>query len=415
MQRRRDYPGWRMVWALAATTTVNYGVLLYAFAVFLPLMRTELHASLGELSAAVSLAIAVSGVLAPLAGAWLDRHGARALMTVGSLVAMLSVAGWSQARSLPALYAAFIGIGIASAAVLYDAAFAVVNTWFDRERNSALLTITVVAGFASTIFLPTSQALIDAIGWRDALLVLAALCGLTAVPHLLLLRRHPADHGFARDGREPAAEASPAPEVAHAHGWLHLRDPVLRHALASHSVRWLTAGTFAVTTGVTVVIVHLVSYLHSRNYSPTAAAFGAGSIGILSVTGRVALTALARRVRLARVAALMVAGQVVGLAVLMLLPRPWGLLLFVLLYGAGYGVMTIARAALLSDYVPVSVFARVSGVQALVVDVGRVLAPVAAGALITWTGGYRAMLVAVMACSAFAAVSLTAADRHATP
>lgn len=413
MQRRRDYPGWRMVWALAITTTVNYGVLLYAFAVFLPLMRKDLHASLGELSVAVSLAIAVSGVFAPLAGAWLDRHGARALMTVGSLAAMVSVAGWSQARSLPALYAAFVGIGLASTAVLYDAAFAVVNTWFRRDRNTALLTITVIAGFASTIFLPTSQGLIDWLGWRDALLVLAGLCGLTALPHAAYLRRHPADHGYAPDGLEPAAEASPASEVAHAHGWLRLKDPMLRRALASRSVQWLTAGTFAVTTGVTIIIVDLVSYLHSRDYSPTAAAFGAGAIGILSVTGRVALTTLARRLRLARVAALMVAGQVVGLVVLMLLPRPWGLLLFVLLYGAGYGVMTIARAALLSDYVPTTVFARVSGVQALIVDVGRVLAPVAAGALITYLG-YRAMLVAVMACSAIAAYSLTAADRHAT-
>src|SRR3954471_18127428 len=101
VQRRRDYPGWRMVWVLAATTTVNFGVLLYAFAVFLPLMRRDLHASLGELSGAVSLAIAVSGLLAPVAGAWLDRHGARALMTVGSIVAMASVAGWARSQSLP--------------------------------------------------------------------------------------------------------------------------------------------------------------------------------------------------------------------------------------------------------------------------------------------------------------------------
>lgn len=380
-----------MVWALSVTTTVNYGVLLYAIGVFLPVMRRDAGFSLGELSGAVSLAIAVSGVFAPLSGAWLDRHGARALMTTGSLVAMLSVVGWSQSRSLLTLYLSFVGIGLACAAVLYDAAFAVVNTWFGRDRNAALLTLTVVAGFASTIFLPTSQGLIDWLGWRSALLVLAGLCGATAIPHAVVLRPHPGN-------------------VAHAHGWLHLHDPVLRRALRLPSVRWLTAGTFAVTTGVTVVVVHLVSYLHSRGYSSTAAAFGVGAIGILSVSGRIALTTIARRVRLARVAAIMVAGQVAGLVLLMTLPRPWGLLLFVLAYGAGYGVMTIARAALLSDYVPVGVFARVSGVQALVVDVGRVIAPVAAGALISWTGGYRAMLFVVMGCSAFAAAALFLSD-----
>lgn len=402
-----------MVWGLAVTTTVNYGVLVYSIAVFLPVMRRDLGASLGALSAAVSIAVAVSGVLAPVAGAWLDRHGARALMTVGSVVGLLSVLGWSRSHSLPALYASFAGIGIASAAVLYDAAFAVVNIWFDRDRNSALLTLTVVAGFASTIFLPLSQGLIDWLGWRAALVVLAALCGLTAVPHAALLRRHPSDHGFAPDGLPWPDETAPAAGGAHQHGWLHIRDPELRQALGQSSVRWLTAATVAVTTGVTAVVVHLVSYLHTRGYSPGFAAFGVGAIGILSVSGRIALTAFARRLRLARVAGVMVSGQVIGLVALMVLPRPIGLIVFVLTYGAGYGVITIARAALLSDYVPVAVFARVSGVQALVTDVGRVIAPVAAGALITWTGGYDAMLVAIIVCAAFAAVSLVIADGSA--
>lgn len=401
-----------MVWALSVTTTVNYGVLLYAIGVVLPEMRADLHYSLGALSGAVSLAIAVAGMLAPVSGAWLDQHGARGLMTVGSLVAMLSVAGWSQVHSLPMLYLVFAGIGVASAAVLYDAAFAVVNTWFDDRRNDALLTITVVAGFASTIFLPTTQALIDGIGWRHALLVLAGLCGLTAVPHWLLLRRSPAEHGFAPDGSAQVAGASPAPEVEHEPGWLRLTDPALKAALRLGSVRWLTISTVAVTTGVTVVIVFLVSYLRSRGYSPGEAALGAGAVGVLSVTGRLVLTRAARRVRMARIAAVMVAGQIAGLVMLETLPRPWGLILFVLTFGAGFGVMTIARAALLSDYVPGQVFARVSGVQALVVDVGRIVAPVGAGALIGWTGGYGAMLAAVMVCSGVAALSLLVADRH---
>lgn len=401
-----------MVWALSVTTTVNFGVLLYAIGVVLPEMHDDLRYSLGALSGAVSLAIAVMGVLAPVTGAWLDHHGARGLMTVGSVVAMASVAGWSQVHSLPQLYLVFAGIGIASAAVLYDAAFAVVNTWFDERRNDALLTVTVVAGFASTIFLPTTQALIDGFGWRHALLVLAALCGLTAVPHWLVLRRHPADHGFAPDGAAAVAGASPAPEIEHQHGWLRLGDPTLKTALRLGSVRWLTISAFAVTTGVTVIIVFLVSYLRSRDYTPTAAAVGAGMIGVLSVSGRLVLTRAARRARMARVAAVMVAGQIVGLVALEIVPRPWGLVVFVLLFGAGFGVMTIARAALLSDYVPGQVFARVSGVQALVVDVGRIVAPVGAGALIGWTGGYGAMLAVVMVCSGVAALSLLVADRH---
>jgi MFS family permease len=405
-----------MVYALSVTLTVNFGVLLYAFAVFLPSMRHDLHASYGALSAAISIAIAVSGVLAPVVGAWLDHHGARGLMTAGSVIAGVSVAGWSQARTLPELYLAFAGIGIASAAVLYDAAFAVIAVWFVEQRTAALLTTTIVAGLASTIFLPTTQALVDWLGWRDALLVLAAMCGVTAIPHGLLLRRAPHDLGLAPDGADPMTAAAPEPVPLHANPMLHLRDPALRQALRQHDVRWLTASTVVLLFGIGAVIVYLVSYLRAHGYSPGEAAFGAGAIGVLSVTGRIVLTSAARRLRIARVAAGMVAGQVIGVLALAWLPRPVGLVVFVIAFGSGFGVMTIARAALLADYVPTHVFARVSGVQATVVDVGRVLAPVVVGALITWTGGYGVMIGVVVACSAFAAVALLIADRpHAHP
>ena len=410
MQRRRDYLGWRIVWALSVTTTISYGVLLYAFAVILPSMRHDLHASLGALSAAVSISIAVTGLLAPVVGAWLDHHGARSLMAFGSVVAGASVVGWSQSRNLPELYLSFIGIGLASSAVLYDSAFAVIAVWFDRERNAALLTTTIVAGFASTIFLPLTQALIDAVGWRDALLVLAGMCALTAVPHALLIRRSPADVGLAADGADPQGAPEP-PTLHHVNALAHLRDPMLRQALRLSSVRWLTASSVATAVGAGVVIVYLVSYLRAHDYTPHEAALGAGAIGILSVTGRIALTSAARRLRLARVTASMVAGQVLGVAALAWLPRPVGLIVFVLAFGAGYGVMTIARAALLASYVPTQVFARVSGVQATVIDVGRIGAPVAVGALITWTGGYGVMLTVVIACSAFAALALVVCDR----
>jgi MFS family permease len=401
-----------MVWALAATTTVNYGVLLYAFAVVLPPMRRDLHASLGELSAGVSIAIAVSGLAAPAVGAWLDRRGARALMAAGSLLGAVSVAGWSQARTLPELYLAFAGIGLASAAVLYDAAFAVIAVWFVRERNAALLTTTVVAGFASTIFLPLTQALIDALGWRTATLVLAGMCALTALPHAMVLRRSPADLGLAPDGDDPQEAAAP-PAIRHVNVLTHLRDPMLRDALRLPSVQWLTISSVVSWIGAGVVIVYLVSYLRAHGYTPHQAAVGAGTIGVLSVTGRIVLTSMARRLRLARVTAVMVGGQVVGVLALAWLPRPFGLVVFVLAFGAGYGVMTIARAALLASYVPTEVFARVSGVQAMAVDIGRVAAPVAVGALVTWTGSWAVMLTVVISCSAFAAVALLACDRSA--
>lgn len=60
--RRRDFPGWRMVWALSVTETVSYGVLYYSFAVFLVPMREELEASTAQVSGALTLSLALTAV-----------------------------------------------------------------------------------------------------------------------------------------------------------------------------------------------------------------------------------------------------------------------------------------------------------------------------------------------------------------
>lgn len=386
-----------MVWTLSVTETIGYGALYYSFAVFIVPMRESLGTSVGVLTGAFSLALAVSGLAALLVGHWLDAYGARVVMTVGSLVGAAGLLAWSRAQSVAQLYAAFVVLGLAWSAVLYEPAFALVNRWFERDRPAALLTLTVVAGFASTVFLPLSQALEARLGWRDALGVLAGIVAFCAVPHGLLLRRSPADLGLSVDGRSRPAAAT----TAVAAGPADVRD-----AWRRRTVRWLTVAAVAETAAVTIVAIHLVSYLRDTDSSAAFAAAAAGALGILSVAGRLVVTAVAARGGLARTTAAVVAGQAVGVAALPLLPRPIDVVVFVLLFGAGFGVMTLARAALLGRYVDEAVYGRVSGRQTLAVNTGRIVAPTAASATIGWTGGYGVLLGAVAALTTTAALSL---------
>jgi MFS family permease len=403
-----------MVWALSVTETVAYGVLYYSFAVFLVPMRAALDASTAQLSAALTLAMALTGLGAVVVGRWLDRYGARWVMTAGSLLGAASVVAWSQAQDLVQLYLAFVGVGLASAAVLYEPAYAVINTWFRRDRHKALLTLTVVAGFASTIFLPTSQLLIDGMGWRTALLVLAGVLAVCALPHGLLLRRSPADLGTVPDGRADQLPVDPAavpdPVATDPAGDGDYRGPGA--AWRRPAVRWLTLATTLEMLANAAVAVHLVAYLLERGAPPGLAAVAAGGLGALSVAGRVVLTVLAARVGIGRVTALMVTGQAIGVGLLFLLPQPAATVMFVLLFGAGFGVIHIARPAMLGAYVPPSVFATVSGQQALAGQAGRVVAPVTAGALITGVG-YGAAFAGIAACTLVAAALLLASERAA--
>ena len=66
--RRRDFPGWRMVWALSVTETVSYGALFSCFAVMVVPVREAFDASTAQVSGALTLAIAVTGLASlPLA------------------------------------------------------------------------------------------------------------------------------------------------------------------------------------------------------------------------------------------------------------------------------------------------------------------------------------------------------------
>jgi len=404
-----------MVWALAVTETISYGVLYYSFAAFLLPMQRSLGVSQTTLTGAFSLGVLVTGAGAVPAGAWLDCCGARGLMTAGSLLAAGCVLLWAHAGSVLALYLTFAGIGLAGAAVLYEPAYATINAYFDSQRQQALLTLTMVAGLASTIFVPGAAVLITHLGWRHALLVLAGVQAVTVVPHAWLLRRRPADHGWQRDGirgiaslpataSPRASQAAPGPE--------HAVSGQVATVLRSRPVALLTAGTVLGSAAIAAVAVHLLAYLREDGYTlaVAAAAAAAGALGVVQVAGRIVLTASARRMPAAVATAILLAGQVAGVAALLLISGPPGVVLFVLLFGAGFGVLSIARPDQLARYAPRHLYARLSGIQALLVIAGEAAAPTAAAVLRAATGSYTPVFIAIACCSLAAALLFLAAD-----
>jgi MFS family permease len=398
--RRR---GWLLVATLAASETTAYGVLAYAFGVFLLPMQQELGWSRTALTGAYSLAIIVSGVAAIPVGRWLDRHGARALMTTGAGAASLLVFAWAQVSDLAAFYAIWVGIGLAMAAVLYEPAFAVIASWYRdaAQRNRALLGLTVIAGFASVIYVPLAGWLVQTHGWRHALVVLAALLAvLTVLPNATLPGRRPDQLDRPADGRGTVPTAADEPAGV-----------PLRRALGDQALWWLAAALVAATLATTTVTVHLVAYLHEQHYSAAFAAAWTGLLGAGSVGGRILVTVLGRRWPLATVTAVVFAGQALAVALLLGLPGPAGVVGFVALFGLGVGLISLTRAALVADLYGVAAYASINGVLALPLTLARAAAPVAAAALHTATGSYRLVMVAVALCSLVASLAMARAHR----
>jgi predicted MFS family arabinose efflux permease len=353
-----------LVPALAVTQTAGYGVLQYAFPVLLTPIAADLHASTAAVTGAMTGSILVSAAAAIPAGRWLDRHGGRALMTTGSAIGVAAVVGWSRVHTLGQIYAVFVLIGLAWAMSLYDAAFAVVIAASrPGHRDRSILAVTIVAGFASTIFLPLTAVLLSHLGWRTTLLALAGLLALVTVPaHATVVPRAKGSTGSA---------AHPHPQ-----------SPAVRQAVRDPRFWRIGAAFVGQTAATSAVGVLLVSYLRLVGHPATLAAFLSGLLGVLSVTGRLATTGFARRHGMAAVTATVFAIQAVGAIALTVVSRSTaGAAACVIAFGLGYGVSTIARPAIVADRYGTANYATIAATMTLPITLSRALAPLAAAAV----------------------------------
>lgn len=377
-----------------------WGILYYAFAAFLAPMQRELGWSTAELTGAYSLALLISGLAAMPIGRWVDRHGPRLLMTVGSLGGALLLVAWARVDTLPAFYLLWAGMGLAMAATLYEPAFTVVAAWFRRSRGRALLLLTFVAGFASTIFLPLATALIARLGWRQALLALAALLAAATIPaHALLLRRRPEDLGLLPDGeaKSDGEETTALPAIEGA---------TLRQALRERAFWWLTLAFFCGTLSSVAVAVHLIPFLIENGYAPGFAAIATGAIGAMQVASRVVVTAAGSRWSHVPLTAAVFALQAVALLVLLIWRQPAGVIAAVIMLGAGRGAVTLMRASLVAERYGRAHYGAIGGALALFVSGAAALAPVGAGVAFGVAGNYTPVFLGLAGASLLAALAM---------
>ena len=396
------YHGWRIAWALAITQTVGYGVLFYAFSVFIEPMEAELGWARGQTSGAFSLALLLSGLVAFPVGRWVDRHGARGLMTLGSSLGVLLMLLWSFTQDLVSFYLIQAFIGLVMGMTFYDVAFTVVAVWFRRDRAKAILVITMVAGFASTIFIPLSTFLVETFPWRDALRILATILAVGTVPlHVLILRKHPSVLGLEPDGETRHLEKQDIEPETHIS---------TREALRTSTFWWLSAAFALDRVTIVAIAAHSVPLLAERGFSPAVVAAAAGSIGLMQVVGRFLITPVIGRISLTTLSAITFVLHALALLSLLLIPGGVGLWLFASLFGISNGASTITRAALIADVYGSANYGSINGSMATLVALVQTVAPLGAGALHDLFGVYDFVLWMLVIVSVFAAFAVMRAQ-----
>ena len=371
----RLYYGWVVVAALCVTEVVSWGILYYGFPVLLRPMEADLGWSRVEITGAFSVGMGVAALAALPVGRWIDRHGARALMTTGSCLATVLLLAWSRIESLSALYAVWCLMGAALAATLYEPAFAAVVGWFaTRGRDKALLTVTLAGALASTVFMPLEAWLVARLGWRGALVALAVTLAVITIPlHAFVLRPAP-------------RRAPPTPGAERAES----RVPGLTlRASARTAVFWVLLAAFFVANFATnAVTVHLIPYLSDRGYSPTVAAMMIGWMGAMQLPARLLFAPVASRFGHRAVTGVIFFVQALSLAQLALAGELPTLVPMVVMLGAANGMATLARATIVAEIFGPRHYGSISGAIALGANGARAVAPVGAALLAVALGGY---------------------------
>jgi MFS family permease len=368
---------WGFVSALSTAVLISYGTIFYAFALVIEPMERELGWSKTALTAAFSLALGSSALFSVPVGRLIDLGHGRAVMTGGSILAALLLALWAWTDNYPTFLLIWFGLGIAMATVFYEPAFAVLAGHLGLLTRRGITIMTLVAGFASTVFIPLTHWLIEIYGWRGALMVLAGMnLGLCAVLEGWSIPRAagPVEHRGAAHTAAPAS--NPRRVLSSASFWFFVVTSVLQGMIS---------------TGIPV---HLIPMLVEQGFSIDAAVAAFAVVGPAQVAGRFLTGFGERALSLKGIGVVTMALNVLAFGLLPFIPAgSWLIMLFAAFYGASNGMMTIVRALLPPELFGRENYGLIQGMISLPVRVAMAATPFAFGALWAWWGNYDAVVI----------------------
>lgn len=313
---------WRRICALGVAQIVSWGTLFYTIAVLGAAMRADTGVDELWLFGSFTAGLFVSGIVSPLVGREIDLRGGRRVLVAGSLAGALACGVLAFAQGPATVLAGWTLAGVAMAGCLYDPAFATVHQIAGKAYRRAITAVTLFGGFASTVFWPLSQYLLDTVGWRMTFAIYAGL-------HLVLCLPV---HWFGVPAGRGAVTST------------HASDPVRHHPHGGPVFIWLaTALSLAAFIG-SAVAAHLIGLLTATGLAARDAVLIGSLIGPMQVAGRIMEFAFNRHVRALAVGTFAFALMAVALAVFTQVQGIWIVALaFAIPYGWANGILTIVR------------------------------------------------------------------------
>jgi predicted MFS family arabinose efflux permease len=375
--------------ALGTAQTLAWASTYYLPAILAAPMARDLGVSTPTVFAAFSVALVVSALLGPRAGAAIDRWGGRPVLIATNLVFAAGLACLALAQGPLGLFAAWIVLGIGMGSGLYEAAFATLVRLYVKDARNSITGITLIAGFASTVGWPLSTWLEGDFGWRHACLVWAGLHLLVGLPLNALLPRAAPSPSPLKSSAPDSKTAAPA-------------SAERRSLLPMVVLSFVFAATWFISTAMAT---HLPRLLQAAGATLATAVFVGALIGPAQVAARLLEFGLLRKVHPLLSARLACVMHPAGALALAAFGAP-AAAVFGVLHGAGNGILTIAKGTLPLVIFGAHGYGQRQGWLMLPARVAQALAPWLFGIVLDRWGAGALALSGAIGTMAFVALCL---------
>ena len=402
---RAGDPMFVAVCALGVTQITAWGTSYYCLGVLAGPIALDTGWSRSLIYFGFTAALLAMGAVSAPVGRAIDRWGARAVMTAGAALVSAGLLALSAVRTETAYLAAWVFLGLGMRLSLYDAAFAALVQVTPTRARLAISYLTLFGAFASTIFWPLGHFLDEAFGWRQTLVLFAAINLAVCLPlNWYGLARHEA----ARDRNAAQGPDPVRPET-----------PPL-----SGRMRAIAIGLFALVMSLNgfvfgVVTVQLVPLLEAAGLATAAAVWIASLKGFAQFGGRLVEIFFGANLRAITVARIAIGVLPVSFLLLLFAGGNFeAILAFTLLMGASQGVITIVRGALPLALFGATGYGTVLGLIATPILIVNAASPTLF-ALIVDRWGWHVAQVTLVAAAATSWLAMEAMsrwyDRNAGP
>lgn len=296
LSRRGVHYGWIVIATAFFSSLVMAGAVGLPGAFIIPLSK-EFGWDTAQISSAMAVRLALFGLMGPFAAALIEKYGARKIMFCAQGLVFAGLAGSLFMTSLWQLFlfwGLMIGFGTGLTALVL---VAIISTrWFTEKRGLVVGILTAAVATGQLVFLPFASMLIEAYGWRQALVPSLVAIALAALGVLLLLAERPSDVGLRAYGEKTDAPLQPAPAPPSG-------NPVARAfrtlgEASRNPAFWLLAGSFFIcglsTNGL--VQTHFIPFCVDYGLQAVAAASVLAMMGVFDFAGTVASGYLSDRV-----------------------------------------------------------------------------------------------------------------------